>query len=119
MSKIKEENIEIKYKDVPDDDSNEKGYWLSIELPAPEIFYSSLDNTRTKVYDRRTGFLAQSDKDLESTARAQAEAAIRADACTAGILDKASENAQSQLAKLFYALGFVNVSIIIPTTECN
>jgi hypothetical protein len=104
---------------VTKDDVKVRGTQLVIDMPAPEILTSRLDNEKTKVYDRRTGFLAASDKDLESQARAQAEAAIKKDACDAGILDTASENAKEQLELLFKAAGFAEVVIIIPAGNCN
>ncbi len=104
---------------MKDEDVQVQGNTLTLNLPAPEILHSILDNSKTKVYDRRTGFLANSDKDLESQARAQAEAAIRADACTAGILDTASVNAKNQLELLFRTAGFETVTVNIPKGSCR
>jgi hypothetical protein len=107
MAKLTEEDIDI--------NNNE----LTVKMPAPEILFSILDNTKTRVYDRRTGWLASSDKDLESQARAQAEMAIRRDACEAEILDDATVNGKAQLELLFKTAGFTKVTIIIPEGECK
>jgi hypothetical protein len=119
LSKVTENDVLIKYSTVYDDDSNQKDYKITITLPAPEVFYSHLDNTRTRVYDRRTGFLAESNKDLEASARAQAETAIKNDACEAGLLNEASKNATNQLELLLRTIGFGEVRIIIPEGTCN
>jgi hypothetical protein len=104
---------------ISSDDIEVNGTSLTITLPAPEVFYSHLDNAKTRVYDRRTGFLAASDKDLEATARTQAEQAIRSDACEAGVLDTAEENGMSQLEKLFKAFGFDTIKFITTKGTCN
>lgn len=121
LSQLDEDDVKIKVaaREAPDDTSSQTIYWLTITLPPPQIFHSILDNEKTRVYDRRTGFLAKPDKDLESTARAQAESALRSEACEAGILKEASDNAQSQLGHIFQAAGFGEVRIIIPEGECK
>lgn len=100
-------------QDVVIDDSN-----LSITLPAPEIFSVSLDNTKTRVYDRQQGLLSRSDKDLEREARRAAEDKVRSAACKGGILQEAATNAKQQLEALFSILGFTSVSVTVPVGEC-
>jgi hypothetical protein len=107
MAKLTNDDIEI--------DNNE----LTIRMPAPEILFSVLDNSKTRVYDRRTGFLAADDKNLESQARAQAETAVRQDACEAGILDDAVINGKAQLELLFKTAGFGKVTITTRAGTCN
>jgi hypothetical protein len=107
MAKLTDDDIEI--------DNNK----LTIKMPAPEILFSVLDNSKTRVYDRRTGFLAADDKNLESQARAQAEIAVRQDACEAGILSDAITNGEAQLELLFKTAGFSKVIIITPEGTCN
>lgn len=91
-----------------------KGTKLTIILPKPEILYSKLDNTQTKVYDRKLGLLTKGDKDLESQVREAAEKSIREAACGGGILEKASDNLRQQLSALFLSFGFTEVIFEIP-----
>lgn len=104
---------------ISSDDIEVDGTSLTITLPAPEIFYTALNNTMTRVYDRRTGLLALYNTNLESEARAQAEHAIRSDACAAQILATTEENGQKQIEAIFKMAGFTNVSFIIPEGTCN
>jgi len=91
---------------------------LTINLPVPTIFSSTLDNSRTRVYDRSQGFLSRGDKDLESEARRAAEAAITQAACESGILEEARENAIERLMQLFQFAGYAEVTVNIPTATC-
>lgn len=92
---------------------------LTVNLPAPIIFGSSLDNAKTKVYDRTQGILTRGDKDLESEARQAAEMAIRQAACEAGILEEARENAVERVRQLFLFVGFTEVNVNIPSGSCT
>lgn len=91
---------------------------LRMSLSPPQILVARLDNKETRVYDRRRGFLAQGNNDLESEARAVAEESIRTAACQGNILDQASNNARTQLTTLFKAFGFTTVIIDIPQDSC-
>jgi hypothetical protein len=95
-----------------------EGSTLSLTLPAPQILSSTLDNEKTKVFDRKLGLLNKGDKDLESEARAAAEASITQGACEAGILDEATTSVREQLTKTFILLGFSTVEITIPEGGC-
>lgn len=95
------------------------GKELVVHLPAPEILYSRLDNTQTKVYDRKLGLLTKGDSDLESQARAKAEETIRKAACDAGILRMATDNAQKQFQGMFGTAGFEKVVVTAKTGECK
>jgi hypothetical protein len=94
------------------------GETLSITLPPPTILMSSLDNSKTRVYDRTKGYLNTGDKDLESEARLAAEQSITQGACDAGILLEARENAIEQVQQLFKFAGFTTVTVIIPDGTC-
>ncbi len=96
-----------------------KGKRVEVQLPAPQILVSRLDNEQTKVYDRQQGLLSKGQKDLESEVRKQAELSIRQAACEGKILDTASENGRKQLTALFNALGFVEVDIRIAEGKCQ
>lgn len=90
------------------------GNKLKLILPKPEVLYSKLDNSQTKVYDRKLGLLTKGDKDLESSVRLAAELSIREAACVGGILEQASSNLRQQLSILFLSLGFTEVTFEIP-----
>ncbi len=107
LSKIEEKDIVI------------NGQILNINLPEPKILSTQLDNERTRVYDRQSGFLTRGDKDLETQARQQAEASIRLAACESGLLNTATENGRKQLKVLFTSVGFETVNIQIPEAKCN
>jgi len=106
MSKIQESDVAV------------EGSTLHLTLPAPEILVSSLDNSQTRVYDRRTGLLNKGNKDLESAARESATQVITQAACQGQILTQASNNARQQLTTLFKTLGFTTVVIDIPSGSC-
>lgn len=91
---------------------------VKVTLPKPEILTTTLDNSKTRVYDRKRGVLSKGDKDLEAKARVAAETSIRDAACKGGILDKASENARKQVASILKVLGFEKITVDIPQGGC-
>ena len=82
---------------------------LYVTLPPAEIFVATLDNQKSYVYDRETGFLNQGVQDLETLARQTAEDEIRKAALEDGILQQAQTNAENYLFRFFQALGYDNV----------
>jgi len=78
---------------------------LYVTLPPAEIFVATLDNQKSYVYDRETGFLSQGVQDLETLARQSADQAALED----GILQQAQTNAENYLFRFFQALGYDNV----------
>lgn len=106
------------FSKLGNDDIKVEGDTLTLTLPAPEILATRLDNKKTRVYDRRQGFLTQGNKDLESIARLSAENSIRSAACEGGILQSATGNARNQLSALIKAFGYLTVVITIPEGHC-
>lgn len=84
---------------------------LTVKIPPAELFHVRLDNTRSRIYDRKLGLLSRGDKDLESQARAAAEESIRQAALEAGILESAQLSAEKQIKALFLATGFEKVTV--------
>ncbi len=82
---------------------------LYVTLPPSEIFVATLDNQKSYVYDRETGFLSQGVQDLETLARQSAEDEIRRAALEDGILQQAQTNAENYLFRFFQSLGYNNV----------
>lgn len=82
-----------------------------MRLPPAEVFVATLDNSRTYVYDRRTG-VAGMNMQLESAARQEAERLMLQAAIETGILEKAEENARDVLRSLLLGLGFEHVIFV-------
>lgn len=82
---------------------------LYVDLPPAEIFVNTLDNDKSYVYNRETGFLTEGDVNLETSARQAAEEAILETALEDGILEQAELNAENYLARLFRNLGYPDV----------
>lgn len=102
---------------ISDADVKVSGTSVTLKLPPPQILVATLDNTQTKVYDRRRGLL-NSNEDLESKVRSAAEVSIKQAACDANILSQASDSARKQLTTLLSALGFETITIEIPQGSC-
>jgi hypothetical protein len=96
------------------EDLRVEGMKVVIALPPPQITDAYLDDTQTKVIERKTGFLRSFDKDLEQTVRQSAVDDLRRAARTGGILKDADERARTQLAGLFLQLGFQQVEFRSP-----
>lgn len=85
---------------------------LTVRLPATEIFIATLDNEKSYVYDRQSGFLTNPDPNLETQVRQVAEQEILKAALEDGILEQAKVNAEAYLLKFFSALGFPNTIFV-------
>jgi len=103
---------------IQEKDITIKGTELSINLPSPRILSSTLDNSKTKVYDRTQGLLNRGNKDLETQARQAAESSITQAACDAGILEEAKKSAIERITQLFRFAGFSFVKVNISTGKC-
>jgi hypothetical protein len=78
-------------------------------LPDAEVFVATLNNDDSFVYDRTTGILRKSDRDLETNARQVAESEIMKAALEDGILAQAQQNAEVYMERLFNTLGYQQV----------
>jgi hypothetical protein len=97
---------------TPDDIRFDAQGRVYLTLPAAEIFVATLDNEHSYVYDRDTGLLTRGDVTLEAAARQAAEDEIRKAALEDGILEQASQNAESTLYRLLRALGIPDVIFV-------
>ena len=86
-----------------------------VNLPAPEIFVTNIDNDKSYVVDRDTGLLTKGNVDLETEARREAQAEIEAAALEAGIIQQARRNAEAELRRLLALLGYTDVTFIYVT----
>ena len=83
-----------------------QGRDIQVHLPAPQIFVTSLDNSKTRVYSRTTGLLVPEDPNLESEVRAEAQKQIQDAALADGILKDATKNASATVTSMLLGLGF-------------
>jgi hypothetical protein len=84
---------------------------IRVKLPAPEIFSTTLDNDKTRVYMRDTDALAQRHEDLEERARREAAAGMEKAARDGGILDKARGGGDKAVRSLLKSAGFEHIDI--------
>ncbi len=94
------------------------GSSITITLSSPVILSSSIDNSKTEVYDRNQGLLVPFNNNLETEALASAQSTIKAAACQEGILNNASANAKSQLTSILSSFNFTHITINIPQGHC-
>ena len=88
-----------------------RGRSVTIHLPPAEIFATTLDNAKTRVYSRDTGLFTSPDPNLEGDVRAEAEHQLEAAALQDGILKTAQTNGKQTLNSLLTSLGFENVDL--------
>jgi hypothetical protein len=108
LGKLKDSDVTIS----PD------GKSVTLRLPPSEIFSKSLNNDRTRVYDREQGILAPENKDLETQARLGAEAEILTAACEANVMQKAADEAQRSLEQFLRLLDFESVTVVATAGQC-
>ena len=87
------------------------GRIVRIHLPDPEVFATTIDNAKTRVYSRETGLLVQADPNLESEVRAKAQQDLQQAALDDGILDNARKNAAATVTTMLLGLGFEYVNV--------
>jgi hypothetical protein len=104
--------------ELDDQDVKVKGNSIEINLPAPRILSTTLNESETRVYDRQKGLLVPSNDNLESDARVSAVAAIHQAACSEGILTVTSENAKKQLISILSTFQFSDIKVTIPKGSC-
>ena len=102
LAKLKPEDVRI---DGPDQRS------IRVNLPPSEIFVTTLDNGKTRVYARTTGLLVPADQNLESDTRTKAQYQLQEAALSGGILDSARKNARATITALLFSFGFQHVEV--------
>jgi hypothetical protein len=81
---------------------------LMVKLPAAEIFVTTLDESKSKIYNVQTGIFTAPDPGLVLPALQGAKDKITQAALDDGILKLAQQNAETYLTKFFAALGYQN-----------
>ena len=102
LAKLKPEEVRI--------DANDPRS-IHVNLPASEVFVTTLDNEHTRVYARTTGLLVPADQNLETETRNKAQQQLQAAALQDGILDAARKNARATVTALLFSLGFQHVEV--------
>ncbi len=87
------------------------GRSIHIHLPPPEIFLTTVDNAKSRVYARETGLFVSADPNLETATRLDAQGKLQAAALSDGILDTARANARDTVRTLLGNLGFSAVDV--------
>jgi Protein of unknown function (DUF4230) len=96
--------------DIGKDDVSVNSDTVTIDLPEPEILSASLDEEKTRVYDRDFSPLnVRPDDDLVEEARLQAVERIRDAARQNKILDTAERNAEASVRAFVTTLGFEEI----------
>jgi hypothetical protein len=103
---------------LQDKDVSVQGTSVTLNLPAPQIFSTNLDNAQTQVFDRRLGVLTKGDQSLETAARTQAISSITQAACDDGIMENAASGAKQRFTDLFRLLGFSQITVTVDTGQC-
>jgi hypothetical protein len=92
------------------EDVQVKGDKVFINLPDARILESSLDEDKTRLYDRDRGlFKIRGNDELIEEARRDAEDRMVEAARDNGILDKAQDNAETSISTLVTSLGYDEV----------
>ena len=102
LAKLKPEDVRIEGADQRS---------IRVTLPASEIFTTTLDNGKTRVYARTTGLLVPADQNLESDTRTKAQQQLQEAALSDRILDAARKNARATITALLFSFGFQHVEV--------
>jgi hypothetical protein len=96
--------------EIGKDDVSVDGDSVTIDLPEPEILSASLDEEKTRVYDRDFSPLnVRPNDDLVEEARLRAVQRIKDAALENEILDAAEQNAENSIGAFVTTLGFEKV----------
>jgi Protein of unknown function (DUF4230) len=99
----------IDFANLKPGDVKVSGKQITLHLPAAQLFRTSLDSAKTRVYSRQTGLFVPTDPNLETQVRQQAELQLQQAALADGILPTAQQNATSTITSLLQGLGFEKI----------
>ena len=103
MSKMQPDSVEIT--------EGRGGRSIRLTLPPSEVFVTTLDEQKSRVYTRDTGLFVKADPNLETLTRQKAQTQLQAAALSDGILDTATKNARATVTAMLEGLGFEHVEI--------
>ena len=102
---------------VGPEDVTVNGRKVSLKLPAPEILHHAVNEDKTYVYERQTGFLVRPDPSLETEARRRAEQEVLNWALDHDVYQKAEEFGVAYLHSFLRSLGFTEVTIEVQDVD--
>jgi len=103
MSQLKPESVQIT--------ENAGGRSITLTLPPSTVFLTTIDENKSRVYQRDTGLFVKADPNLETQVRSKAQAELQQAALADGILDAASKNARATVTAMLEGLGFQHVEV--------
>jgi hypothetical protein len=103
MSKLQPESVQIT--------EGPQGRSIRLTLPPSQVFLTTIDEQRSRVYARDTGLFVKADPNLETEVRQKAQGQLQQAALSDGILDAATKNAKSTVTALLEGLGFSHVDV--------
>jgi hypothetical protein len=103
FSKLNPESVQIT--------EGRDGRTVHLALPPSQVFVTTLDETKSRVYSRDTGLFVRADPNLESVVRAKAQSQLQQAALSDGILDAATKNARAEITAMLLGLGFAHVDV--------
>jgi hypothetical protein len=103
MSKLQPDSVEI--------NEGSQGRSIRLTLPPSQVFVTTLDEQKSRVYARDTGLFVSADPNLETQVRQKAQSQLQEAALSDGILDAATKNARATVTAMLEGLGFEHVEI--------
>jgi hypothetical protein len=101
MSKLQPDSVEIT--------EGTGGRTIKLALPPSQVFVTTIDEGKSRVYTRDTGLFVKADPNLETVTRQKAQAELQSAALSDGILDAATTNAKATVTAMLEGLGFAHV----------
>jgi hypothetical protein len=103
MSKLQPDSVEIT--------EGAQGRSIRLTLPPSQVFVTTIDEQKSRVYARDTGLFVKADPNLETQVRQKAQSQLQQAALSDGILDVAMKNARATVTAMLEGLGFEHVEI--------
>ena len=103
MSKLSPDSVQIT--------EGAQGRTIRLTLPPSQVFTTTLDEQKSRVYARDTGLFVKADPTLETQVRQKAQSQLQQAALSDGILDAATKNAKATVTAMLEGLGFEHVDI--------
>jgi hypothetical protein len=103
MSKLQLDSVEIT--------EGAQGRSIRLTLPPSQVFVTTIDEPKSRVYARETGLFVRADPNLETQVRQKAQNQLQQAALSDGILDVATKNARATVTAMLEGLGFEHVEI--------
>ena len=103
MSKLQPDSVQIT--------EGTQGRSIRLTLPPSQVFMTTIDVHKTRVYARDTGLFVKADPNLETQVLQKSQTQLQQAALSDGILDAAAKNARATVTAMLDGLGFEHVEI--------